>query len=210
MGRVVGALDVRTSIKIAATVAVALLAFGAMANPAWAQEETTLSVESTWSQSGPEGSTNYNAVVTNVGSNAAEAALLDVEFVYNNTGFPSSLSVSTTAGTCYDYSAPTEVVCNFGDLAPGEDATVTIQLMPPPSGWSLGCIQSLADAWATNAPHAYFADLLQIGPGTCLPGEEPGNDKGEWVLVDHKGKELCLPKAALNGHERHGDEVISE
>jgi hypothetical protein len=30
------------------------------------------------------------------------------------------------------------------------------------------------------------------------------------VLVDHKGKkELCLPEAALNGHSKHGDKVLS-
>jgi hypothetical protein len=30
-------------------------------------------------------------------------------------------------------------------------------------------------------------------------------------LISHKGKkELCLPEAALKGHLKHGDEVISE
>jgi len=30
------------------------------------------------------------------------------------------------------------------------------------------------------------------------------------VLIDHKGKkELCLPEAALNGHLKHGDEVLN-
>ena len=30
------------------------------------------------------------------------------------------------------------------------------------------------------------------------------------VGLMHKGKKLCLPKAALNGHLNHGDEVIDE
>ncbi len=28
--------------------------------------------------------------------------------------------------------------------------------------------------------------------------------------ISDKGKELCLPEAALNGHLNHGDEVIDE
>ena len=26
------------------------------------------------------------------------------------------------------------------------------------------------------------------------------------LVVEHKGEELCLPEAALNGHLKHGDE----
>jgi hypothetical protein len=46
----------------------------------------------------------------------------------------------------------------------------------------------------------------------CPTAPPPGGDpeEGKRVLVDHKGKELCLPEAALNGHLKHGDEVISE
>jgi hypothetical protein len=43
-------------------------------------------------------------------------------------------------------------------------------------------------------------------------GEQPppGGGPGKRVLVGHKGKELCLPEAALNGHLKHSDEVIDE
>lgn len=181
-----------------------------MASPAWAQE-TTLSVESTWLWQGeplePGSLLTYSAVVTNVGGNEAEAVVLAAEFDLGTTGVPTSFSASTTAGTCDVDNAPTEVLCALGDLAPGEDATVTIRWEPT----SPGTIESLAVAWAGNAPRVYYADQEWIGPGTGLPGEEPGNDQGEWVLVSHKGKELCLPEAALNGHLSHdGDEVIDE
>jgi hypothetical protein len=43
------------------------------------------------------------------------------------------------------------------------------------------------------------------------PPEGPGpGEKGGRILVNHKGKELCLPEAALNGHLNHGDKVIDE
>src|SRR5829696_4601030 len=55
-------------------------------------------------------------------------------------------------------------------------------------------------------------DVLEgCGVGSTAPAQparplEPGTK----VLVDHKGKkELCLPEAALNGHLKHGDEVLS-
>ena len=44
---------------------------------------------------------------------------------------------------------------------------------------------------------------------TGPPGEGPSKG-GNGVLVDHKGKALCLPETALNGHLNHGDEVIDE
>ena len=56
-------------------------------------------------------------------------------------------------------------------------------------------------------------DVLEgcVENGTGLPVEpvDP-TDPDTKVLVDHKGKkELCLPEAALNGHLKHGDEVLS-
>lgn len=29
------------------------------------------------------------------------------------------------------------------------------------------------------------------------------------VLVEHKGKELCLPESAIKGHLKHGDEILN-
>src|SRR5918998_2237894 len=40
------------------------------------------------------------------------------------------------------------------------------------------------------------------------PPDELFEDEGK-VLVDHKGKELCLPEAALKGHLKHGDDIIN-
>ena len=42
-----------------------------------------------------------------------------------------------------------------------------------------------------------------------LPPTDSPFEPGTKVLVDHEGKELCLPEKALNGHLRHGDEVLS-
>jgi hypothetical protein len=43
-----------------------------------------------------------------------------------------------------------------------------------------------------------------------LPATRGGLQEGNGVLFDHKGKELCLPEAALKGHLKHGDEVMDE
>jgi hypothetical protein len=64
-----------------------------------------------------------------------------------------------------------------------------------------------------QAPRGTVNDIsgnpAQECPTTPPPGGTP--EEGDWVLVDHKGKkELCLPEAALKGHLKHGDEVISE
>ena len=62
-------------------------------------------------------------------------------------------------------------------------------------------------ARANNAPEIEHFSDFEVDRLTSPP---PGGDNGERVLVEHNGKELCLPKAALNGHRKHGDEVISE
>jgi hypothetical protein len=41
-------------------------------------------------------------------------------------------------------------------------------------------------------------------------GGDLGEEDGKRVLLEHKGKELCLPRAALNGHLNHGDEMLDE
>jgi hypothetical protein len=55
-------------------------------------------------------------------------------------------------------------------------------------------------------------DILGTPAQQCPTSPGPGGPPkgGNRILVDHKGKELCLPKAALRGHLRHGDEVINE
>ncbi len=55
-------------------------------------------------------------------------------------------------------------------------------------------------------------DVLEGCPENAveLPPTESPFEAGTKVLVEHKGKkELCLPEAALNGHLKHGDEVLS-
>jgi hypothetical protein len=55
-------------------------------------------------------------------------------------------------------------------------------------------------------------DILGTPAQQCPTSPGPGGPPkgGNRILVDHKGKELCLPKAALRGHLGHGDEVINE
>jgi RTX calcium-binding nonapeptide repeat (4 copies) len=53
-------------------------------------------------------------------------------------------------------------------------------------------------------------DVLEGCPNaiTELPPTGSPFEPGTKVLVEHEGKELCLPEKALNGHLRHGDEVL--
>jgi uncharacterized repeat protein (TIGR01451 family) len=343
MGRVVGFLDVRTSIKIAVTVAVALLAFGAMANPAWAQD-TTLSVDKSADRDPALAGKvlTYTVVVTNTGANQAEnVTLSDVLELGTVDVVPDSLSVSTTQGSCLPLSG-TFVSCTLGSLGVGESATVTVRLEPTSqgtitntavagadnaavvaddsvstavvpdlvidksvsdtsmyTGGSLTYILRVTNQGETPANDVVVTDALplydELAPNPDIPGldldsirftsddfsceedaviaglircegslaagetgtveifveipdslentgnlentaevrvqgvptvissdtvatdvwapvqgEEPGNDVGQRVLVSHKGKELCLPEAALHGHLKHGDEVIDE
>ena len=55
-------------------------------------------------------------------------------------------------------------------------------------------------------------DVLEGCGGVSVTPPQPVSPlkPGTKVLVDHKGKkELCLPEAALNGHLKHADEVLS-
>lgn len=64
-----------------------------------------------------------------------------------------------------------------------------------------------------EAPRGTVNNISGNPAQECPTAPPPGGPpkEGEWVLVDHKGKkELCLPEAALNGHLKHGDEIISE
>jgi len=64
-----------------------------------------------------------------------------------------------------------------------------------------------------QAPRGTVNDISGDPAQECPTAPPPGGtpDVGDWVLVDHKGKkELCLPEAALKGHLKHGDEIISE
>jgi hypothetical protein len=200
-------LDVGAYLKIAATVAVALLAFGAMTSPAWAQD-TTLGLRTTpLTGNLPIGQeATFKVTVSTLGMGAEGVTLEDVFLLQDVQLAPSSFSVSTTQGTCDFISDNSEpplpttyvVACQLGDLSDFDEAVVTIKLVPTTSG----TISYQATVQANNVqPESAFGQVTVV---------DPGEDNGERVLVDHKGKELCLPKAALNGHLNHGDEVISE
>lgn len=175
MGRVTTLLDVGTFIKIAATAVVALLAFGAMATPAWAQDTTTLSVDKS---ADPDPvvvgqKLTYTIEVTNTGTNDAVGTLFSDDLVYDNVDVHlSSMSVSTTAGTCEPITDPTEVTCALGDLAPGQKATITIELVPT----STGTINNTAYAEAGNAPSAQDTVSTTVLPPTISVEESANPD----------------------------------
>jgi len=225
MGRVSTLLDVGTSIKLAVSaVAVALLAFGAMASPASA-EDTTLFV---WCASIDDPGINAEVgqevtipcTVVNDGPAVAEGVSILGDIRFDFEGLveikPGSFSVSATQGACGfqpDPVLPTYLVgCSLGDIAfdppfnsiANRSAVFTIKFVPTTSGRALFTFDVSAKN-VSSVEGARFAEVI-----VSAPGEEPGGDNGDRVLVDHKGKELCVPKAALNGHLNHGDEVIDE
>jgi hypothetical protein len=62
-----------------------------------------------------------------------------------------------------------------------------------------------------EAPSGTENDISGTPAQQCPTGPPGGSPEGEnGVLLAHKGKELCLPKAALEGHLKHGDEVLNE
>jgi len=222
MGRVSTLLDVGTSIKLAASaVAVALLAFGAMASPASAEDTALFG----WCASLDDPVINAEVgqevtipcTVVNDGPAEAEGVSIDGEIRFGFEGLveikPGSLSVSTTQGSCVFFPDPIvpstlQGGCALGDIAfdppIANEAVVTIKFVPTTSG----TVAAHFDLSAKNASSVEGDMLAEVI--VSAPGEEPGGDNGDRVLVDHKGKELCLPKAALNGHLKHGDEVIDE
>jgi uncharacterized repeat protein (TIGR01451 family) len=141
----------------------------------------------------------YIIVVTNTGDEEAQGVVLS-DSVDNSSGSfdPDVFSVSTTAGSCM-VQAIAAVGCQLGNLAPGAQATVTVRTVPT----SAETLINEAFAEAINAPDTGTSIETEVG-------EDLGEDNGQRVLVNHKGKELCLPEAALNGHLKHGDEVIDE
>jgi hypothetical protein len=224
MGRVLTLLDVGTSIKLAVSaVAVALLAFGAMASPASA-EDTALAG---WCASLDDPVINAEVgqevtipcTVVNDGPAEAEGVSILGEIRFDFEGLveikPGSFSVSATQGACGFLPDPDPLQpatlqggCELGDIAfdPSivNEAVVTIKFVPTTSG----VVAAHFDLTAKNVSSVEGDMLAEVI--VSAPGEEPGGDNGDRVLVDHKGKELCLPKAALNGHLKHGDEVIDE
>ena|SRR5215207_1273859 len=229
MGRGSTLLDVGTSIKLAVSaVAVALLAFGAMASPASAEDTALFG----WCASLDDPVINAEVgqevtipcTVVNEGPAEAEGVSILGEIRFAFEGLveikPGSFSVSATQGSCafvpdLDPLQPDTLQggCVLGDIAfdPSappldivNEAVVTIKFVPTTSG----VLAAHFDLTAKNASSVEGDMLAEVI--VSAPGEEPGGDNGDRVLVDHKGKELCVPKAALNGHLKHGDEVIDD
>jgi uncharacterized repeat protein (TIGR01451 family) len=165
MGHVPTLLDVKTFMKIFATIAVALLAFVAMANPAWAQDvNSELSVDT---KADPDPAMagkalTYTVVVTNTGNVEAEDMTFLDSMDFGDTNVdPGSVSASTTqpGGSC-TVGDPTTVVCLLANLAPGAKATVTIKLTPT----SVGTISNTATAGALYAPRVTDTTTTTVGP----------------------------------------------
>ena len=57
-----------------------------------------------------------------------------------------------------------------------------------------------------------FVTVALVVAATMIAVPGPGGhpQKGKRVLIEHNGKGLCLPEAALKAHLRHGDAVIDE
>jgi hypothetical protein len=200
MGRVSTFLDVGAYLKIAATVAVALLAFGAMASPAWAQD-TQLGMQCEPVAGTAGAFVTIKCAVGNGGTTEAEG--ISFGGVLTTDAKIIGFEAITTQGSCDLVPAsPTLYVlgCQLGDLSASEEALVTIKLIASTSG----TIDYQMTARADNAPLIKAVGQIVVDP---LP---PGEDDSGRVLVDHNGKELCLPLAALHRHLKHGDEVVDE
>lgn len=118
-----------------ATLGVVWFALAFFASPAWAQTAAELTVDKTDSPDPvTEGQIiNYSIEVTNTGEEPAT----DVVLTDNLPAGTAFVSVSTTAGTCP--TTPDEgdfgtVTCNLGDIAPGELATVAIEVRATQAG----------------------------------------------------------------------------
>lgn len=97
-------------------------------------------------------------------------------------------------------------------------------IVPQNPAAQVACCLTNADINADGKPYLAVSNDSDIVPivavliNTTSLGEQPppgggsgSTEKGQRVLVNHKGKkELCLPKAALRGHLKYGDEIIDE
>ena len=129
-----------------ATLGVVWFALAFFASPAWAQV-AELTVDKTDSPDPvTEGQIiNYSIEVTNTGDAPATGVTL-TDDLPAGTAF---VSASTTAGTCP--TTPVEgdsgtVECNLGDIAPGESATVAIEVRATQAG----TVENTAIAGGTN------------------------------------------------------------
>ena len=97
-------------------------------------------------------------------------------------------------------------------------------IVPQNPAAQVACCLTNADINADGKPDLAVSNDSDIVPivavliNTTSLGEQPppgggsgSTEKGQRVLAAHKGKkELCLPKAALRGHLKYGDEIIVE
>jgi hypothetical protein len=106
-------------------------------------------------------------------------------------------------------------IYNAGTLTLGKGLSVNSNVANADGGgvYNQGTLyQCGATVTENEAPPGTENDISGAPAQQCPTSPEQGGPpKGEnRVLLDHKGKELCLPKAALKGHLEHGDEVLNE
>jgi uncharacterized repeat protein (TIGR01451 family) len=149
---------------------------------------------------------SYTLRVTNEGETTAENVIVTDALPQRNS--TNNAGVILNRFTSDDFSCEEDaytIVCE-GSLAAGETGTVSIFVE---ADSPLAPIFNTAEVRVQGVPNVISSDRV-VTQVLAFSPEKPGEDNGKRVLVNHKGKELCLPKAALKGHERHGDEVISE
>ena len=106
-------------------------------------------------------------------------------------------------------------IFNEGILTLAKGASVNSNVAAKDGGgiYNEGTLYQCGGTFTGNeAPPGTENDISGTPAQQCPTAPPPGGPpKGEnGVLLDHKGKELCLPKAALKGHLEHGDEVLNE
>ncbi len=201
MERVPTLSDVGTFMKIAAAVAVALVALGSMSTPAWAQD-TTLSIESAEPDPAKVGNVlTYTVVVTNTGANEAENVSLTEDLDFGTAEVDAGdVSATTTAGDCLVLPKETTgafVICKLGALAVGASATVTVELEPK----TLGTITNTVLANADNASDTEDTITTTVVPDLVI-------DKSSSVAQVEEGDPFSYTLRVTNEGETTAENVI--
>jgi hypothetical protein len=153
---------------------------------------------------------------------------LDNAVVFRNTAYQGggiynggTLTLVGTSGVATNTAHDGGGIFNEGIVTLDDNATVDANTAANEgsgvyNGGTLNiCEDIVQNAVRNNYSPSQDLDNVAGNPAQGCPtspppgGSGPGN-KGESVRVDHQGKELCLPTAALNGHRKHGDEVLDE
>jgi len=105
-------------------------------------------------------------------------------------------------------------IFNAGTLTLGQGISVNSNVATTDGGgvYNQGTLYVCSATVTENeAPPGTENDLSGTPAQQCPTGPPGGPQKGEnGVLLAHRGKELCLPQAALKAHLKHGDEVLND